>query len=43
MRGELDFAYVYYWLHQILGADDSRITRLRETVAAAEELMRGDG
>ncbi len=39
----IDLAYVYHWLHQILGADDSRITRLRETVAAAEELMRGDG
>lgn len=43
MRGELDFAYVHHWLHQILGDDDSRSTRLRETVAAAEELMRGDG
>jgi hypothetical protein len=29
------------WLGAILGDDDSRITRLRETVANAAETMRG--
>lgn len=38
----IDLDYVYHWLGDILGDDDTRITRLRETVAAAERLMAGD-
>ncbi len=38
----IDLDYVYHWLREILGEDDSRIGRLRDTVAAAEQLMRGD-
>lgn len=42
MGEALDVEYIYHWLGEILGDDDSRITRLRETVAAAERLMAGD-
>lgn len=35
----IDLPYVYHWLSEILGPDDSRIERLRETATAAAELM----
>lgn len=36
---KIDLDYVYRWLGNILGDDDSRIERLRETVRTAAELM----
>jgi hypothetical protein len=38
----LDLPYAYQWLADILGADDSRIERLRTTLAEAQELMEGE-
>jgi len=35
----IDLDYVNHWLSEILGADDSRIERLRETVETAAKLM----
>lgn len=37
----VDLDYVNHWLAEILGADDSRIERLRETVETAAKLMAG--
>ncbi|MGE3074480.1 MAG: hypothetical protein AB7N24_00005, partial [Dehalococcoidia bacterium] len=34
----IDLEYVTGWLGEILGADDSRIQRLRDTAGEAEEL-----
>ena len=35
----IDLDYVNHWLSEILGADDNRIERLRETVETAAKLM----
>jgi hypothetical protein len=39
MGATLDFGYIDQWLTEILGADDSRIVRLRQTAAAASDVV----
>lgn len=35
----IDQGYLYHWLGEILGDDDGRVSRLRDTIAAADALM----